>query len=268
MGSGDTGLSRGGAPVVALVVPCLDEREALPVMVPRFASAVRDLAERGEASARSRVLIVDDGSSDGTWDVVERAARDEAPYVMGLGLARNLGQQRALFAGLMEARGHVDVAVTLDCDGQDDVSAIPRMLAAYRDGAQVVYGVRGRRDGDTVAKRVSARLFYRAMGALRGGVVFDHADFRLMAAPVLDALAAWGDGEGLFLRGVVPRLGFPGARVEYDRGERVAGETHYSLRKMASLAVSGLRATATPPKGARCASCAHLVERRVGSWEG
>lgn len=263
---------RRACPALAVVVPCYNEEQALACMLPRFVALLDGRAAEGRIAGASRVVLVDDGSSDGTWARIARAARERPDRVVGIRLDANVGQQRALLAGLTEVRGRCDACVTLDCDGQDDLSAVPRMLDAYASGADVVCGVRRRRDGDGVLKRASARLFYRLMNVYRARLVFDHADFRLMDASVLDALARFDDGHEVLLRAVVPSLRFQMACVEYDRGARVAGETHYSFARMVALAATGVRTAIRVRHAAdkpvrSCGASAFRIAERVGTWD-
>lgn len=228
------------APLLALVAPCYDEAEVLPLTVPRFVAELERLVAAGSIHPASFLLLVDDGSTDGTAACIDAAAAAHPGRVRGVRLDANRGQQRALAAGLARVRGEVDAAVTLDCDGQDDPAAIGEMVARYREGFDVVCGVRRARPADSLAKRATAHGFYRLLSLLGGQVVFDHADFRLMAACVLDRLAELDDAH-LYLRGLVPQLGFSLCTVAYERGERAAGSTRYSARKMLRLALDGLR---------------------------
>ena len=240
-------------PMLALAAPCFNEELTLQVMVPRFVELVDGLVASGAAAPGSFALFVDDGSADGTWGVLEHAAAARPDRVHCFRLPENRGQQRALWTALMEVCGACDACITLDCDGQDDLAAVPAMLAAHARGASVVFGERSSRSGDGLLKRASARLYYRLMNAAHERMVFDHAEFRLMDAAVLDALAGLdpilgpgGKGE-VFLRGVVPQLGFPSAQVPYERRDRVAGETHYSFAQMVRLALAGARSTLRAP---------------------
>ena len=232
-------------PRLAVVCPCFEEQEALPRTIPQLLGVLDGLVAEGAIARESFLLLVDDGSHDGTWRIIEQAAAADA-RVLGMHQSRNRGQQSSLLAGLMEARDMADVVVTCDCDGQDDFGAIREMLARWREGAEVVYGVRSSRAVDNAGKRESARLYYRLLAWLGAEVVYDHADFRLCDAAVLDALAEYGE-VNLFLRGMFPLMGFESAVVEYERKGRVAGRGHYSLARMASLALDGVTSTSIRP---------------------
>lgn len=231
-------------PVLYLVVPCYNEEAVLPLTAPLFKNKLDFLMAAGRISPDSRVLYVDDGSRDNTWEIV-RGLAAEGP-VEGLRLSRNRGHQNALLAGLMEARRYADVTVSIDCDGQDDINAVDEMLTEYAAGCDVVYGVRKSRDTDTAFKRGTARLFYKLMTALGVESIYDHADYRLMSRRALDALAQFGE-VNLFLRGMVPLVGYHSSSVYYDRTPRLAGESHYPLRKMVALALNGITSLSVRP---------------------
>lgn len=232
-----------GMPVLAIVVPCFNEQEVLPETARRFAELLTQMVEAGEIGADSGVWFVDDGSHDATWRTIASLAQADA-RMHGIKLSRNCGHQNALLAGLFHAPG--DVLVSIDADLQDDPQAMRAMVAAYRDGAEVVYGVRRSREADTAFKRGTARAYYRLLGALGVEIVPDHADYRLMSRRAVEALRAFGESN-LFLRGIVPRLGFRSARVEYDRAERFAGESKYPLRRMLAFALQGVTSFSAAP---------------------
>lgn len=221
-----------------IVVPCYNEEAVLPETMKRLGSKLISLEERGLASSESRVLFVDDGSSDRTWEMI-KAAHAEYPIFTGLSLDRNRGHQTALTEGLMAARAERAVSVSIDADLQDDVDAIDAMAEEHARGAHIVCGVRASRETDTFLKRTTARAYYRLMRALGSSLIYDHADFRLMDPEALDALALY-HGDDLFLRGLITRLGFECKIVSYDRAERFAGESKYTLRKMLKLAAKGM----------------------------
>ncbi len=233
------------APVVWFVVPCYNEEAVLPQTAPLFLRQVDRLVGEGRADASSRILFVDDGSSDGTWAAIEALSASD-PRFVGLSLSRNRGHQNALLAGLMEAKEHCDAAISADCDGQDDITVSRDMIDAFLDGNDVVYGVRSKRDTDTAFKRTSAEKFYTLMNALGAEVVFNHADYRLMSRRALEGLSQFSE-VNLFLRGLVPLVGFPSTTVEYERAERMAGESHYPLSKMLHLAVDGITSLSIKP---------------------
>lgn len=233
------------APVLAIVIPCFNEAEVLPATSPAFEAKIEELVGLGMVSARSYVLFVDDGSSDATWSVIEGLAADGGVF-RGIKLSRNRGHQNALLAGLMEVRGKCDISISIDCDGQDDIDAMNKMVEAYRAGAEVVYGVRSSRKTDTAFKRGSAQAFYKLLSGMGAETVYNHADYRLLSNKVLDALSQFEE-VNLFLRGMVPLVGFNSTSVYYERHERVAGESHYPLRKMIALAVDGITSLSVKP---------------------
>ncbi len=233
------------APVLAIVIPCFNEAEVLPATSPAFRAKIEELVGLGMVSERSYVLFVDDGSSDATWSVIEGLAADGGVF-RGIKLSRNRGHQNALLAGLMEVRGKCDISISIDCDGQDDIDAMNKMVEAYRAGAEVVYGVRSSRKTDTAFKRGSAQAFYKLLSSMGAETVYNHADYRLLSNKVLDALSQFEE-VNLFLRGMVPLVGFNSTSVYYERHERVAGESHYPLRKMVALAVDGITSLSVKP---------------------
>ncbi|WP_129902843.1 glycosyltransferase family 2 protein [Bifidobacterium pseudolongum] len=234
-------------PRTMLVIPCYNEEPGLRTTAGELRRILRQLIDVHQIDARSCVLFVDDGSKDGTWGVI-RALHNEDPELFhGLKLAHNKGHQNALFAGLMHAlHSPADVAVSMDADLQDDPGAVGAMVEAWREGAEIVYGVRDSRETDTAFKRGTAHMFYALMKGLGTETVPDHADYRLMSHTALEALAQYHESN-LFLRGIVPSLGFPTAKVYYKRGERVAGESKYPLRKMVAFAVQGITSFSTKP---------------------
>lgn len=233
------------APILYLVIPCYNEDAVLPQTAPLFLNKLRDLQQDGRIHALSRVLFVNDGSRDNTWGIICALAQED-PLVRGISLSRNRGHQNALLAGLMFAREYADVTVSVDCDGQDDINAVDEMLAEYADGCDVVYGVRADRKSDTIFKRGSAHAFYKLMTALGVDSVYNHADYRLMSRRALDGLAQFEE-VNLFLRGLVPLVGYRSSSVYYTRTARVAGKSHYPLHKMLSLAVNGITSLSTKP---------------------
>ena len=232
-------------PVLYLVIPCYNEASVLPLTLPLFTAKLTALTASKKIAPASRVLLVDDGSRDATWDIIAKAAA-ENPLVEGLRLSRNRGHQNALLAGLMEARRWADATVSMDCDGQDDPDAIDAMLAEYAAGCEIVYGVRQDRRSDTAFKRGSAQIFYRLMNAMGAESVYNHADYRLMSRRALDGLAEFPE-VNLYLRGLVPLVGYRSSSVYYTRTPRVAGETHYSLAKMLRLAMDGITSLSVRP---------------------
>ncbi len=232
-------------PILWIVIPCYNEEQVLPLTAPMFQEKLRDLTERGQISENSRILFVNDGSSDRTWEIIrELAAKDE--HFIGICQSRNRGHQNAVLAGLMEAKDCCDITISIDCDGQDDINAMDRMVEEYLKGAEVVYGVRAKRDTDSFFKRFTAESFYKLMKHLGADVVFNHADYRLLSARVLQHFADFEE-VNIFLRGMVPLVGFPSATVSYNRAERLAGKSHYPLRKMIALAFNGITSLSVKP---------------------
>jgi polyisoprenyl-phosphate glycosyltransferase len=231
------------APRLAIVVPCYNEQDALPRTARELLGLCDRMTSRGVIAADSELYFVDDGSRDGTWALIDRLANAERG-VRGIKLSRNRGHQNAILAGMFEAEG--DIVVTIDADLQDDASVIEAMVNAHRRGADIVYGVRARRETDSPFKRLSAQLYYRILLLLGVDIVFNHADFRLMSRRAIEALRAH-DEVNLFLRGIVPTLGFPSEIVHYERAERMAGESKYPLRKMLALAADGITSFSAVP---------------------
>ena len=231
--------------ILYIVIPCYNEQEVLPITAPMFLQKLTDLTAAGKISPDSRVLFVNDGSKDRTWEIIcDLAARD--PHYAGICQSRNRGHQNAVLAGLMEAKSRCDITISIDCDGQDDINAMDAMVDAYRDGCDVVYGVRSKRETDTFFKRFTAESFYKILNAMGAEVVFNHADYRLMSARVLEEFARFRE-VNLFLRGMVPLVGFKSTCVTYERHERMAGESHYPLSKMLALAFDGITSLSIKP---------------------
>lgn len=234
-------------PVMAFVIPCYNEEAALHVTADVLREKMRQLESSHAVAQGSFILFVDDGSSDKTWDVIEALHEDNPALFHGVKLAHNRGHQNALFAGLMQAyRLEVDAVVSMDADLQDDPDAVDDMVREYLQGAEIVYGVRDNRDTDTAFKRGTAHAFYSLMKWLGTETVPDHADYRLMSRAALSALSQYKESN-LFLRGLVPSLGFKTAKVYYKRGTRVAGESKYPLKKMVSFAIEGVTSFSTKP---------------------
>lgn len=231
-------------PKLYIVVPCYNEEDALPLTAPVFLRKLTHL--EGRVSPDSRVLLVDDGSSDGTWALMERLHQEDG-RISAIRLNRNRGHQNALLAGLMWARDKCDVTVSIDADLQDDIDAIDAMLEEYRLGHGIVCGVRASRETDTFLKRTTARGYYSLMKLLGSDLIYDHADFRLMDAAALEALSHY-HGDDLFLRGLVNRLGVKVGVVTYDRRAREAGESKYTLKKMLKLAMDGMKCGRLKPQ--------------------
>ncbi|NBI10750.1 glycosyltransferase [Colidextribacter sp. OB.20] len=231
--------------VLYIVVPCYNEEKVLPITAPMFRQKLDGLTAQGLISPNSRVLFVDDGSSDGTWALIQQLSRED-PRCLGLRQSRNRGHQSSVLAGLMESRDRCAITISIDCDGQDDINAMDEMVRAYHAGSEVVYGVRGSRETDTFFKRFTAEGFYKLLSAMGAEVVFNHADYRLISARVLRELDRFQE-VNLYLRGLVPLAGFPSSSVSYERHERLAGKSHYPLGKMLSLAADGVTSLSTKP---------------------
>lgn len=238
-------MSHRQTPVLYIVIPCYNEQEVLPITAPLFLQKINDLAAAGKISPDSRVLFVNDGSKDNTWPIIRDLAAGD-PHYLGICQSRNRGHQNAVLAGLMEAKDRCDITISIDCDGQDDINAMDDMVDAYHDGCEVVYGVRSKRETDTFFKRFTAESFYKLLNAMGAEVVFNHADYRLMSARVLQEFANFKE-VNLFLRGMVPLVGFKSTAVTYERHERIAGESHYPLSKMLSLAFDGITSLSVKP---------------------
>lgn len=229
-----------------VVVPCYNEEAVLPETSARLKQKLDELKTAGTIAPDSRVLFVNDGSRDRTWELISQLHRQEPSSFSGLALSRNRGHQNALLAGLTEAARHADVIISMDADLQDDINAMDEMLAKYREGCEVVYGVRSARKTDTAFKRVTAEGFYRFMQAMGVDIVYNHADYRLMSRRAVDALESFSE-VNLFLRGIVPLVGFQSATVSYARGERFAGESKYPLKKMLAFAMDGITSFSIKP---------------------
>lgn len=233
------------AATVYFVVPCYNEEAVLPETVKELTAQLNGMIDAGLATERSRMLFVDDGSKDKTWALIEQFHK-ENPFVNGLKLAHNRGHQNALLAGLMTAKEECDCAISLDADLQDDVNVLPQFVQKFQEGCDVVYGVRNKRDTDTWFKRTTAESFYKIMSRLGVETVYNHADYRLMSKRALDALSEYKE-VNLFLRGIVPLIGYRSDYVYYDRHERFAGESKYPLKKMISFAIDGVTSFSVKP---------------------
>ena len=232
-------------PVLWVVIPCYNEEQVLPITAPLFLKKIQELTEAEKISINSRILFVNDGSADKTWEIIRDLAAQDEHYI-GICQSRNRGHQNAVLAGLMEAKDRCDITISIDCDGQDDINAMDRMVDEYLNGVEIVYGVRAKRDKDSFFKRFTAEGFYKFMKFLGAEVVFNHADYRLISARVLQHLADFEE-VNIFLRGMVPLVGFQSATVTYDRAERLAGKSHYPLRKMLALAFNGITSLSVKP---------------------
>ncbi|AGE23658.1 putative glycosyltransferase [Geobacillus sp. GHH01] len=232
-------------PLLAIVVPCYNEEEVLPETARRLTALLEQLLEEGAVAIGSHIVFVDDGSRDRTWALIEEES-ERNPFVSGVKLARNVGHQRALLAGLETVRAYADCAVSIDADLQDDVEAIREFVQKYREGYDIVYGVRRSRKTDTWFKRTTAQAFYRFMRAIGIELIYNHADFRLMSKRALDELSRYTE-VNLFLRGLVPLVGFRSTCVFYDRHERWAGQSKYPLKKMLAFAFDGITSLSVAP---------------------
>ncbi len=233
------------APVLYLVIPCYNEEQVLPLTSGKFKGKLDELIEAGKISSKSRVMFVNDGSKDTTWDILTSLCEESEEYC-AISLSRNRGHQNALIAGLMEAKKYADITISMDCDGQDDINAITEMVDEYAKGSEIVYGVRNDRTTDSWFKRTTAQSYYKVLRGMGVDIIPDHADYRLMSARVLNALEGYGE-VNLFLRGIIPQLGFKQSFVYYSRAEREAGTTHYPLSKMLSLAIDGITSFSVRP---------------------
>ncbi len=233
------------AKTLYVVIPCYKEEEVLPETAKRMKAKMSSLVERGLIAPNSRVMFVNDGSKDRTWPIIEELHREDALF-SGVNLSRNRGHQNALLAGLMTAVSFADVIISMDADLQDDINAMDAMLEQYHNGFDVVYGVRSSRKSDTFFKRFTAEGFYKLMKGLGVDIVFNHADYRLMSKRAVEGLSQFKE-VNLFLRGIVPQIGYPWTTVEYVRAERFAGESKYPLKKMLSFAFDGITSFSVKP---------------------
>ena len=232
-------------PRLWIVIPCYNEQEVLPITAPMFLEKINKLVSAGKITDDSRILFVNDGSKDDTWNIIQGLSKENEHYI-GICQSRNRGHQNAVLAGLMEAKDKCDITISIDCDGQDDINAMDEMVDAYLDGCEVVYGVRKSRDKDTWFKRSTAQGFYKLMNSMGAEVVYNHADYRLVSAKVLEHFADFQE-VNIFLRGMFPLVGFKSTSVYYDREERLAGKSHYPLRKMLGLAFDGITSLSIQP---------------------
>lgn len=232
-------------PILYIVIPCYNEQEVLPVTAPMFLQKINDLYINGKISDKSRILFVNDGSRDNTWQIITELSQVDEHYC-GISLSRNRGHQNALLAGLNEAADKCDACISVDCDGQDDINAIDKMVDEYLSGSEIVYGVRSDRKTDTSFKRGTAQLFYKLMRSMGVDLIYNHADYRLMSKRVLKEFANFKE-VNLFLRGLVTMVGFKYSCVEYSRKERLAGKSKYPLKKMLSFAIDGITSLSVKP---------------------
>lgn len=231
--------------ILYIVVPCYNEEAVLPVTAPLFLEELQEMISLGKVKEESRILFVNDGSRDATWPFIVQLSQQDKHFI-GISLSRNRGQQNAVLAGLMEAKGLCDMTVSIDCDGQDDITAIAKMVDEYYAGNEVVYGVRNNRDTDSWFKRFTAEAYYKLLKSMGVECVFNHADYRLMSRRVLEAFSEFGE-VNLFLRGMVPLVGYKSTCVYYRREERREGKSHYPLKKMLALAADGVTSLSIKP---------------------
>lgn len=232
-------------PILYIIIPCYNEETVLPITSDLFLKELQVLMSSKKVSGDSRIVFVNDGSHDTTWSIIKELSMKDNHFT-GLCLSRNRGHQNAVLAGLMESKDKCDITISIDCDGQDDISAMEEMVDQYMQGNEVVYGVRSKRDTDTFFKRFTAESFYKLLNVMGAEVVYNHADYRLMSSRVLNEFAKFGE-VNLFLRGMVPLIGFKSATVYYERHERIAGESHYPLSKMLALAFDGITSLSVKP---------------------
>ena len=231
--------------VLYIVVPCYNEEAVLPETQKELGNKLETMITAGAVSEKSRIIFVDDGSKDKTWELIEKY-HSENPRIGGVKLAHNRGHQFAVLAGLMTVKDLCDMAITMDADLQDDIDVVDKFVEKYKEGCEVVYGVRNSRATDTFFKKTTAEGFYKIMQAMGVDIVFNHADYRLMSKSVLDALSEYKE-VNLFLRGIVPLIGYKSDTVEYARKERFAGESKYPLKKMLALAWNGITSFSVKP---------------------
>lgn len=232
-------------PTLYIVIPCYNEQAVLPITAPLFLNKITSLISKNKISQDSKVLFVNDGSKDDTWEIIKSLSNENIHYE-GITLSRNRGHQNALLAGLMEAKDRCDITISIDCDGQDDINAMDEMVDNYINGAEIVYGVRSKRATDTFFKRFTAESFYKLIKWMGADIVYNHADYRLVSSKVLNEFANFKE-VNIFLRGMFPLVGFKSTCVYYERNERIAGESHYPLKKMLALAFDGITSLSVKP---------------------
>ena len=236
---------RKSKPKLYIIIPCYNEEKVLPITAPMFLEELDTLIAKEKISKKSRIVFVNDGSKDSTWEIIKELNRRDERYT-GISQSRNRGHQNAVLAGLMESKDECDITISIDCDGQDDIAAMEAMVDEYASGSEVVYGVRSSRESDSFFKRNTAQWFYKLLNSMGVEVVYNHADYRLISARVLKELSEYKE-VNLFLRGLIPLVGFKSSSVYYERHERLAGESHYPLRKMLSLAIDGITSLSIKP---------------------
>lgn len=232
-------------PILYIIVPCYNEEQVLPITSKMFLEEIMTLIEKNKISDESRIVFVNDGSKDKTWNIIYELTKNNK-YFEGICLSRNYGHQNAVLAGLMESKDQCDITISIDCDGQDDITSMEKMVDEYKNGCEVVYGVRASRDKDTLFKRISAKGFYKLLGKLGTEVLYNHADYRLISSKALKEFADFKE-VNLFLRGLIPLIGFKSTSVYYDRQKRIDGKSQYSLRDMMALALDGITSFSVKP---------------------
>ena len=233
------------APTLYIVIPCYNEEAVLPITSQQFLEKVNNLYKLNKINNNSKILFIDDGSTDSTWEIINELTKRDNHFI-GIKQSRNRGHQSSLLSGLMEVKDKADIAISIDCDGQDDINAMDKMIDKYIEGYDIVYGVRNNRDTDTVFKRGTAQLFYKMINKLGAETIYNHADYRLTSSKVLNELSNYNE-VNLYLRGIFPLIGFKSTTVEYSRNERIAGKSHYPLGKMLNLAINGITSLSTKP---------------------
>lgn len=231
--------------ILYIIIPCYNEETVLPITSKMFLDKLTSLIQSNTISNSSRILFVNDGSKDKTWEIICNLAKQDEHFI-GISQSRNRGHQNAVLAGLMEAKDKCDITISIDCDGQDDINAMDEMVKQYKQGCEIVYGVRSKRDTDTFFKRFTAEGFYKLLNWMGAEVVYNHADYRLVSSRVLKEFSNFKE-VNLFLRGMFPLVGFKSTSVYYERHERIAGESHYPLTKMLGLAFDGITSLSIKP---------------------
>lgn len=242
-------------PTLYIVIPCYNEQEVLPITSKLFLEKIKELILDELIGENSKILFVNDGSKDNTWNIIQYLSNSNSHFI-GISQSRNRGHQNAVLAGLMEAKDYCDITISIDCDGQDDINAMNDMVKEYLDGCEIVYGVRSKRDTDTLFKRFTAESFYKLLNLMGAEVVFNHADYRLISSKVLQEFSNFKE-VNIFLRGMIPLVGFKSTSVYYERHERIAGESHYPLTKMLALAFDGITSLSIKP--IRLITCLGLI---------
>lgn len=233
------------SPVLYIVIPCFNEEKVLPITCEIFLNKLNQLISEKLINEKSKILFVNDGSSDKTWEIIKNLSKKDKKYI-GISQSRNRGHQSSVLAGMMEVIDKCDVCITIDCDGQDDINAMDEMVKAYNNGYDVVYGVRNNRDTDSFFKKNTAELYYKILNLLGGNIIYNHADYRLLSQRVLKEFSNYKE-VNIFLRGMIPLVGFKSTEVYYKRFERKAGESHYPLKKMLALAFEGITSLSIKP---------------------